>query len=135
MTTTKNTIDWNAINAEADANGELVLAIKDQSGTVIDNPRWVQFKCDPETGVRLYDIINAAKAAHPETKELFEGLTADTGAVPVKLYELADGRDGVLMQTMDGAAQWALPLAPNAENSDAALEAGIAAIHTAAFGA
>jgi hypothetical protein len=45
MTTYNNphNIDWNTINAEADAKGEMIAAVKTEDGITVYNPRWMQF--------------------------------------------------------------------------------------------
>jgi hypothetical protein len=63
MTTANNTnnIDWNAINAEADGNGELVLQIKLEDGTVVDNPKWAKHKTDVSNDPRMMRDIEGMK--------------------------------------------------------------------------
>jgi hypothetical protein len=63
VTNTNNAsnIDWNAINAEADANGELVLQIKLEDGTVVDNPKWAKYKTDVSNDPRRMRGIERMK--------------------------------------------------------------------------
>jgi hypothetical protein len=56
-----NNIDWNAIDAEADANGELVLQIKLEDGTVVDNPKWAKYKTDVSNDPRMIRRIERMK--------------------------------------------------------------------------